>query len=405
MTKRIGILTGGSDAPGQNVCLKALVHNALDDGFDVIGIRKGWEGLLHYQLDDPETHSMNVIMLTKPRVHDVDRMGGSYLHSSRLNPGAAPVELLPAFLRTQASGTQDTTDHIKQVIRKLQLDALIVMGDHAVLNYAARLQQEGVPIIGIPKTVHNSVAGTDYTLGFSSALGRGVHFVREIRALAASREEIAVIEILGRDTGLTTMLIGLLAGSDRTLIPEVPFDPERLALLLEHDKQLNPNNYAILVTSEAASIHPDKVDEYARVRRTNHDHQVERVAALVEPDEYALVSQRGMGVSVAGSGVQVTEILETLLQQRMLLQPLSYLIRTGDPDGQDLLGAVNFARKAIDLVNENKSGRMVAYHRGENYVDVPLQVVRQEGGNYSITEYYDEATYTAKPGILWSARM
>ena len=145
----------------------------------------------------------------------------------------------------------DLTDHIKRAVEKLQLEALVVLGDNAALNYAARLSGEGVPLIGIPKTVHNDVSGSDYSLGFSTALGRGVQFVYEVRAMAGSREEIAVVEVLGRSTGLVTLLTALPAGSDRTLIPEVPFDPEALALLLVEDKRLNPNNYAVLTMSEA----------------------------------------------------------------------------------------------------------------------------------------------------------
>lgn len=215
MAKRIGLLTGGSDAPGQNVCLKALVNNAIDQGFEVLGIRKGWEGLLHYNPQNPATHGENVMPLTKVRVRDIDRMGGSFLHSSRLDPGALSPETVPLFLRTDKKGNApvDLTDHILRVVDKLQLTALVVLGDGAVLKYAARLSSEGVPLIGIPKTVHNSVNGSDYALGFSTALGRGVHFVNQIRAIAGSREEIAVIEILGRDFGLTTLLISVLSVS------------------------------------------------------------------------------------------------------------------------------------------------------------------------------------------------
>ncbi|MBI5563770.1 MAG: 6-phosphofructokinase, partial [Chloroflexi bacterium] len=218
MTKRIGILTGGGDAPGQNVCLKALVHNATDHGFDVVGIRQGWSGLLNYDPDNADTHSGQIIILSQSRVRDIDRQPGSFLHASRLNPAAVRPQTVPYFLRSQLRGDEpiDLTAHIKRVIEKIGLSALIVLGDQAVLSYAARLSREGVPVIGIPKTVHNTVNGSDYSLGFSTALGRGVHFVHEVRAMAGSREEVAVIEILGRESGLTTMLISLLAGVDRT---------------------------------------------------------------------------------------------------------------------------------------------------------------------------------------------
>jgi len=416
MAKRIGVLTGGGDAPGQNVCLKSIVYNAMDRGYDVVGIRKGWEGLLYYNLDDSASHADNMMILTKPKVRDIDRLGGSFLHTSRLDPSCVGPQAVPAFLPAQSQGQQrvDLTDHIKRVVDKLQFAALIVLGDRAVLNYAARLSQEGVPVIGIPKTVHNTVSGSDYSLGFSTALMRGVHFIHEVRAMAGSREEIAVIEILGREIGLTTTLISLLAGADRTLIPEVPFDPERLAKLLVDDKRSNPNNYAILTMSEAACIVPEKSPRYVseRDRLANLRAMAGDIAAkgieAVDVDEnclYALTGERITGARVSGAGAAVTEILENLTGLRLLFQPLSYLIRTGDPDGQDLLGAMNFAAMAVNLLAEGKTGRLVAYRQRENYVDAPIDVVTQAVGNINVADYYDAATYCPRPGILWAARV
>jgi 6-phosphofructokinase len=414
MAKRIGLLTAGGDVPGVNVCLKALVYDATDRGYDVIGIRKGWEGLLFYYPEDPATHGENVMTLTKARVRDIDRMAGSFLHSSRLNPALVSPRAAPAFLRprTQPDQPLDLTDHIKRVVDKLQLEALVVLGDKAALVYGARLTAESVPLIGIPKTVHNDVNGSDYCLGFSTALGRGVGFIHEIRAMAGSREEIAVVEILGRNTGLTTLLISLLASADRTLIPEVPFDPERLAELLVEDKRMNPNNYAILVMSEATSIEAERAPRYdyilsrlpgSRLRARGlgvHGAEFEK-----DSSGYVLAGAREMGAEVSGSGDEVTEILENLTGQRLLLQRLSYLIRTGQPDGQDLLGAMNFATMAVDLLVEGKTGRLIAYRQRDNYVDLPIDTVTQPEGNVDVARYYDTATYYPKPGLLWAARV
>ena len=413
MAKRIGVLTGGGDAPGQNVCLKAIVYNAMDRGYEVVGIRKGWEGLLHFNLNDTSSQADNMIILTKPRVRDIDRMGGSFLHSSRLDPSRVSTEAVPGFLKAQGQGDRsvDLTDYLKRVVEKLQLTALIVLGDRAVLSYAARLSQEGVPLIGIPKTVHNTVNGSDYSLGFSTALARGVHFIHEVRAMAGSREEIAVIEILGRETGLTTMLISLLAGAERTLVPEVPFDPERLAALLVDDQRMNPSNYAILTMSEASNIQPDKVSKYGPElsRMTNSRVLAQALATggreAAERDLYQLTGDRQVGLGVSGSGPAVTEILENLTGQRLLFQPLSYLIRTGDPDGQDLLGAMNFATMAVNLLAAGKTGRLVAYRQRENYVDAPIDVVTGAAGNINVADYYDAGSYCPKPGILWAARV
>lgn len=413
MAKRIGVLTGGGDAPGQNVCLKAIVYNAMDRGYEVVGIRKGWEGLLHYNLNDTTSQADNMMILTKSRVRDIDRMGGSFLHSSRLDPSQVSPEAVPAFLKAQGQGDRpvDLTDHLKRVVDKLQLAALIVLGDRAVLSYAAHLSQQGVPLIGIPKTVHNTVNGSDYSLGYSTALARGVHFIHEVRAMAGSREEIAVIEILGRETGLTTMLISLLAGADRTLVPEVPFDPERLAALLVDDQRMNPSNYAILTMSEASNIQPEKASKYGpELSRLANSRVLAQALATkgreaAEREVYQLTGDRQIGLRASGSGPAVTEILENLTGRRLLFQPLSYLIRTGDPDGQDLLGAMNFATMAVNLLAAGKTGRLVAYRQRENYVEAPIDVVTGAVGNINVADYYDSASYSPKSGILWAARV
>jgi len=295
-------------------------------------------------------------------------------------------------------------------VSAIGLDALIVLGDRGTLHYAAHLNNAGVPVIGIPKTVHNDVNGSDYALGFSTALARGVRFVQEMRAMAGSREEIAVIEVLGRTTGLTTMLISFLAGADRALIPEVPFDPEKLVELLCEDQRGNPANYAILVLSEASSIDPEKVSKYLPElsRLANSRLLAEAMQAEgrgLTPDLVMFELVQDLGSRVGGSGAVVTEILENVAKQRMLFQPLSYLIRTGEPDGQDLLGAMNFAMYAIRLFAQGTTGRLVAYRQRENYVDLPLDVVTQPAGNIQVADYYDAAEYCPKPEIIWAGRV
>ena len=403
MAKRIGLLTAGGDAPGLNVCLKAIINDATDQGYEVVGIRKGWEGLLRFDPTNPATHAENAMILTKTRVRDIDRVSGSFLHSSRVDPGYVSPQLAPPHLRPAQTTNQplDLTKAIQRAIEALNLQALVLLGDNFSLNYAIRLSRAGVPIIGIPKSVHNDICGSDYALGFSTALASGVHFIHELRAMAGSREEIAVVEMFGRSFGLTTMLISLLAGADRVLIPEVPFDPERLAVLLMEDKRTNPNNYAILALSEAVSIDPAKAAQYGPdlYRRA-----AARCCAQDE-DAYTIAGERAIGSGAAGGGAVVTEILETLLAQRLIFQPLTYLLRLGNPDGQDMLGAMNFAALAVNLIAANKTGRLVAYRHGENYVDLPLEVVSERKGNINLVEFYDSATCRAKPGILWAARI
>jgi 6-phosphofructokinase len=412
MQKRIAVLTGGGDAPGQNVWLKAMVARAAEHNIEVLGVRKGWEGLLHYNPDDAQTYGDNLIHLNPPRVRDIDRMPGAYLHSSRLTPDAVPLALAPPFLRTSngAEETRDYTAHILRVIQKLQLDGVFVLGDRATLAYGAHLAQQGAPVIGVPKTVHNDINGTDYTLGFSTALGRGVRFVHELRAMAASREEIAVVEILGRTTGLTTMLIAYLAGADRLLIPEVPFDPAVLADFITRDKLANPSNYAVLVVSEGATLAADAANKYLpELSRLAHARTLAEAIAVGETERIEkriladVTRADAFGFRVSGMGAVVTEILENLTRERMVFQPLSYLIRTGEPDGQDLLGAMNFAILALSLFMQKQFNRLAAYRRRENYIDVPLDVVTVPQGNYDVREKYDVENYVPNASVIWAA--
>lgn len=377
MAKRIGLLTGGADAPGQNFCLKTIVYNAIDHGYEVVGIRKGWEGLIHYDPEDPVTHADNAMIMTKPRVRDIDRSPGSFLHCSRIDPARLDPQDAPLALRVGAADHPlDLTNHIKRAISHLQLDALLVLGSNTSLKFGARLNREGVPVIGIPKSVHNDIPGTAYTLGTSTAIRRGVGFIREVREIVASREEVAVVSVLGHQCGLTTMFISMFAGADRTLIPEVAFDPYRLGELLLDDQRRNPSNYAMLVMSENAQVDPTRAPE--------------------------LVAQLSADVVVAGqrgSGSMVVRILEEVTQQRFLHQPLSYLTRTGDADGWDLLAATNFGITAVDLVAQGQTGRMVAFRLEKGYVDVPLEDVTQPYG-VDVAGFYDTTTYTVKSNIF-----
>jgi 6-phosphofructokinase 1 len=377
MAKRIGLLTGGGDAPGQNFCLKTITYNAIDRGFEVVGIRKGWEGLLNYDPDDPVTHADNAMIMNKPRIHNIERTAGSFLHSSRINPGQVNSKDAPAFLRVSADPEEplDLTNHIKRSIESLQLDTLIVLGDNDALQYAYRLSQEGVPVIGVPKSVHNNIHGSAYSLGFSTAVRRGVRFVREIQELAASREEIAVISVLGRRLGLATMLISMFASADRTLIPEVPFDPHHLGELLLDDKRQNPSNYAILVMSEGVHIDPEKAPE------TIADFAADVIVA----------GQRGTGPMIARA-------LESVIGEHLLYQPLSYLTRTGDVDGWDLIGALNLGLLAVDLAAKRNTGHLVAYRLKHGYIEVPLEEVINPP-DYDIVEFFDPKTCTVKQSI------
>jgi 6-phosphofructokinase len=409
-SKRVAILTGGGDVPGLNVCLKSLVYRVIDEGFEPIGVRKGWEGLINYHYQDPTTYGDNFIELTKNMVRPIDRTPGSFLHSSRINPVAVPGRLVPKALRQPEAETQDLTKHIKEVVERLGYRALITIGDDDMLRYAAHLSRQGVPIIAIPKTVHNNINGTDYTVGFSTGLARGVAFIHELRALAGSREQIIVVETFGVNSGLSSLMTAFLAGVDRALIPEVPYDPDRLARLVMRDKGLNPSNYAVVTVSDGAIIEPDKVLDYTPHLSPRSKSEVlqlmteEKAKEAQVEEEFVLDEVLETGSSLAGSGMVAAELLNYLTGEEVFLQPLTYLLRTGPPDGQDLLGATNFAILAARLLKEGQFGRMTAYQQRYNLTDVDLQVVTKGAHRVDVDEMYNVDEYKPKVNLIWAAQ-
>jgi len=409
-SKRVAILTGGGDVPGLNSCLKSLVYRVIDEGFEPIGVRKGWEGLINYNPHDPTTYGEHFIELTKPMVRPIDRTPGSFLHSSRLNPKETPQRLIPEFLRKPRSQTQDLTDHIKDVIGRLGYRALIVIGDDDMLHYAAHLNQQGVPIIAIPKTIHNNIYGTDYTIGFSTGLARGVAFIHELRALAGSREQIIVVETFRVNSGLSSLMTAFLAGVDRAIIPEVPYNPEKLAWLVLRDKKLTPANYAVVTVSDGSQIEPDKVLDYTPHLSPRSKSAVlqlmteEKAREVKAEDEFILDEIVETGSSLAGSGMVVAELLRKLTGEEVILQTLTYLLRTGSPDGQDLLGATNFAILAARLLKNEKYGRMTAYQQRYNLTDVDLNIVTQGVHGVDVDQMYDAENYRPKVDLIWAAQ-
>ncbi|HMD13429.1 MAG TPA: 6-phosphofructokinase, partial [Bacteroidota bacterium] len=248
---KFGILTGGGDVPGLNPCIKAAVYRASDEGHEMLGIRRGWGGLLNLNPDDPTSFDSNVIPLNRHNTRTIDRTGGTYLHTSRTNPGKVKPGDLPEFLansfKAPADGqTIDCTPHVLKVLAHLKLDALIAIGGDDTLSYAVRLHKENFPVVCIPKTMDNDVFGTDYCIGFSTAVTRSVEFIHGLRTPTGSHERIAVIELFGRYSGETSLISAYLAGVDRAIISEVDFDTQKLVDFLVHDRENNPSRYAIM---------------------------------------------------------------------------------------------------------------------------------------------------------------
>ena len=409
-SKRVAILTGGGDVPGLNVCLKSLVYRTIDEGFEPIGVRKGWQGLINYNYHDPTTYGDNFIELTKNMVRPIDRTPGSFLHSSRVDPLHLPSQQVPKFMKQPGGDTVDLTKHIKEVVERLGFRTLITIGDDNMLSYAAHLSQLGVPVIAIPKTVHNNINGTDYTIGFSTGLARGVAFIHELRALAGSREQVIVVETFGVNSGLSSLMTSFLAGADRAIIPEVPYNPEKLAALVMQDKAINPSNYSVVTVSDGSYIEPEKVLQYTPHLSPRSKSEVlklmteQKAKEVKVDDEFILDEVVETGSSLVGSGMVVAELLHHLTGDEVFHQPLTYLLRTGNPDGQDLLGATNFAILAARLLKEGKYGRMTAYQQRYNLTDVDLSMVTKGVHRVDVEQMYNKDEYKPKVNLIWAAQ-
>ena len=369
---RIGILTGGGDVPGLNPCIKAVVNRVIDDGHEVIGIRRGWGGLLECEPDDPESVRRNTLPLNRDAVRTIDRTGGTFLHTSRTNPGRVKDSQVPPFLADRATGDApyDFTDHALKVLQALEIDALIPIGGDDTLSYALRMHEEGVPVVAIPKTMDNDVHGTDYCIGFSTAISRSVQFIHALRTSTGSHERIAVVELFGRYSGETSLIAAYLSGVDRSVISEVPFDVDRLAKMLLSDRERNPSNYAMVTVSEGAKMIGGEVQLSG------------------EADAYG---HRKLG----GIGELLGEELKIRTGQGIIAQQLGYLMRSGAPDSLDLMVATNYAVMAADLAVEGSMGRMVALRNG-TYTNVPISVTGEGAKRVDVDALYDVEAYRPK---------
>jgi 6-phosphofructokinase 1 len=339
---RIGILTGGGDVPGLNPCIKSVVNRVADQGHEVIGFRRGWGGLLNSNPDDPDSMVENTIVLDPDVVRTVDRTGGTFLHTSRTNPGKVRDSEVPDFLKDTISGDgpYDMTDHALRVLDALDVDVLIPIGGDDTLSYGLRMHEEGVPVVAIPKTMDNDVHGTDYCIGFSTAVTRGVEFIHNLRTSTGSHERIAVIELFGRYSGETSLITAYLAGVDRAVISEVPFDVERLAGMLVKDKRKNSSHYAMMTISEGATLAEGEM--------------------VLTGDEDAY-GHRKLG----GIGQITGELLTQITGESIIYQQVAYLMRSGRPDSLDMMVAMNYANMAADLALEGAS--VGELYDSENY--------------------------------------
>jgi 6-phosphofructokinase 1 len=352
-----------------------VVNRAVDEGHNVVGIRRGWAGLLNYNPDNPAGRDYWFMELDKQRVRTVDRTGGTFLHTSRTNPAKVNPNDVPEFLREpdwhpESDDIRDFTPHVLKNLEHLGIDVLIPIGGDDTLGYGHRLHTEEFPIVAIPKTMDNDVYGTDYCIGFSTAITRSINFIHNLRTSIGSHERLGVIELFGRNSGETSLIAAYLADVDRAVISEVPFDPEKLANYLMDDKSRNPSNYAIMTISEGASMIGGKIIEFGQADSFGHK-------------------------KLGGIGAITGDALKRLTGQNIIYQQVAYLMRSGAPDSIDLMVGFNFANMAMDLIQEKNFGQMVALREGK-YTCVPANILSQGIKRVDVDELYDVETYRPK---------
>ena len=371
---RIALLTGGGDVPGLNPCIKAIVTASSRLGWDVVGFRRGWGGPLGVDPDNEETVRRHVMRLDAGAVRGIERAGGTILHTSRTNPGKVAPKDLPDFLsaRKDASGKPvDCTDHVLRVLEKLKIDTLIAIGGDDTLSYAARLASEGFRVMACPKTMDNDVYGTDFCIGFGTAVGRSVELIDALRTPTGSHERIAVIELFGRNSGETALISGYLAGADRVLISEVPFELDKLAELVLADKKANPSGYAMIVVSEGASMQGGEIVESGDTDAYGH----RKLGGIGQVLGEALTKKTGVGI---------------------VNQSLAYLMRSGPPVALDRMVASAFGTMGVQCLEAGKSGLMMALRDGK-YETVPIGMCMEGKKCVDVDEFYDVDTY--RPNI------
>ena len=368
----IGILTGGGDVPGLNPAIRAITVRALREGYRVVGIRRGWAGLIEFDRNDESTQDV-VVDLTEEVVNKVGRSGGTFLHTSRTRPSHVPKGAVPDHLRDRFDAeVNDLSEEVLATIGHLGIDTLIPIGGDDTLSYGAYLHQRGVPVIAMPKTMDNDVPGTDYCIGFSTCVTRTIAMTHALRTSAGSHERFLVIEVFGRYAGFTALLPSMAGAANRCVIPEHPFDIERLCEMLTVDRLKNPSNYSVVLVSEGATF-------------TGAE---EMVFEDQETDMYGHKKLGGVGDRVSRALREVSPRFNNGRRVATINQRLGYLVRCGDPDALDSIVPMAFGNLAMDLILDGVSGRLVNVRNGR-YDHVPIDVVTSRKKVVDVGKFYN----------------
>jgi ATP-dependent phosphofructokinase / diphosphate-dependent phosphofructokinase len=376
----IGILTGGGDVPGLNPVIKSVVYRAKEMGRQVIGIRKGWEGLTH--MADSNEDPIYIRPLTRDNTRTIDRTGGTVLHTSRTNPrkmaaNKVPEHIHPDRIKKLPFDGQhyDFTPIVLENLDRLGIGCLVTIGGDDTLSFSAALSAAGMPVIAIPKTMDNDVQGTEYCIGFSTAITRAKELITRQRTTLGSHERIGVFRIFGRDAGFTALYTAYVT-STRCLIPEYPFDLDHVAQILSHDKQENLSHYALVVVSEGAVWKQGNVSEYG------------------EADAYGHRKKADIGQVLADE-------IRRRTGDEIMISDLTYDLRSGEPDAIDQLVAITFANIAVEMLFDGVTGRMVAVQNG-CYAHAPLPASSLGARKVDIASLYNteryRPNYTSKLG-------
>ena len=368
----IGVLTGGGDVPGLNPAIRAVTIRAIREGYRVIGIRRGWAGLVDTIPDKDADNSNNFQVLDEDAVNRAGRTGGTFLHSSRTRPSHLPGDVVPPHLRdAYAEDINDVTPAILKNLEYLGIDYLIPIGGDDTLSYGYRLHTEGVKVVAIPKTMDNDVPGTDYCIGFGTCVSRTIEMANALRSTAGSHERILVIEVFGRYSGFTALLPTMAGAADRCVIPEHEFDIEHLAELLVRDRNRNPSLYSVVLVSEGAAMSGERSFEGEGT------------------DQYGHRRLGGIGDRVAARLSELSASYNNGRRINVTSQRLGYLIRSGAPDVLDSVAPMAFGNLALDLLLKGTTGRLVGLRNGV-YDSVPLDVVDGPHKVVDVQKYYNK---------------
>ena len=368
----IGILTGGGDVPGLNHAIRAVTIRALREGYDVIGIRRGWGGMVDIVRDKKYDNSNNFQYLTKDVVNRAGRTGGTFLHTSRTRPSHVAKDQVPQHLQdSYGEKVNDLTPEVLKNLEWLNIDYLIPIGGDDTLSYGVHLYQQGLKVVAIPKTMDNDVPGTDYCIGFSTCVTRTISMANNLRTAAGSHERIMVLEVFGRYAGFTAMLPTMAGAANRCIIPEHPFDIEKLTDLMVEDRNENPSKYSIVLISEGATFQGG-----------------EMVFEGAEKDAYGHAKLGGIGDMVSAKIKELSPKYNNGKAVNVINQKLGYLVRCGDPDAIDSIVPMAYGNLALDLILNGIDGRLVILKNGR-YDDVPISVVTSTKKVVDVKKFYN----------------